>query len=150
MLSSIRNCTWEKSRRKQALRVLKDDVVLSEAMANQEVERYTFRSPAQATSYFYGYTRLAQLRADTEKAMGARFDPLKFHDFILAQGLLPPRCCAKRFSRSSSEATFPRLGHNPELVRVAERSRLRGPSAGRPAILKSKMRTTVLPAQFGR
>jgi len=69
--------------------------VLSEAMANQEVERYTFRSPAQATSYFYGYTRLATLRAETEKALGAKFDQQKFHDFILSQGLLPPALLRK-------------------------------------------------------
>src|SRR6202011_2299964 len=44
----------------QALRVLKDDVVLSNPFAKQEVERYTFRSPGQACSYFYGYTRLLE------------------------------------------------------------------------------------------
>jgi uncharacterized protein (DUF885 family) len=78
-----------------ALRVLKEDVVLSDAMANQEVERYTFRAPGQATSYFYGFTRLMELRADTERAMGRKFDPQKFHDFILAQGLLPPHLLRK-------------------------------------------------------
>jgi hypothetical protein len=78
-----------------ALRVLKEDVVLSDAMANQEVERYTFRAPGQATSYFYGFTRLMELRADTERALGKRFDQQKFHDFILAQGLLPPRLLRK-------------------------------------------------------
>jgi uncharacterized protein (DUF885 family) len=46
----------------QALEILRMDVVLSEAMANQEVERYAFRSPAQSTSNFYGYTGLLQLR----------------------------------------------------------------------------------------
>lgn len=79
----------------QALRVLKEDVVLSDAFANQEVERYTFRSPGQATSYFYGYTRLLELRADTERALGAKFNQQKFHDFILAQGLLPPALLRK-------------------------------------------------------
>lgn len=74
----------------EAFRVLKEDVVLSDALANQEVERYTFRNPGQATSYFYGYTRLTQLRAETQKALGAKFDQQKFHDFILSQGLLPP------------------------------------------------------------
>ncbi|HEX8772129.1 MAG TPA: DUF885 domain-containing protein [Pyrinomonadaceae bacterium] len=74
----------------QVLRLLKEDVVLSDAMATQEVERYTFRSPGQATSYFYGYTRLMELRAEAEKLMGKRFDQQKYHDFILSQGLLPP------------------------------------------------------------
>jgi uncharacterized protein (DUF885 family) len=79
----------------EALRVLTEDVVLSDAMANQEVERYTFRAPGQATSYFYGFTQLMELRADAERAMGAKFDRQKFHDFILAQGLLPPRILRK-------------------------------------------------------
>ncbi|MGA2427977.1 MAG: DUF885 family protein, partial [Candidatus Acidiferrum sp.] len=66
------------------------DGVLSVPFANQEVERYTFRAPGQANSYFYGYTKLLQLRKDTEAALGPKFDQKKFHDFILAQGLLPP------------------------------------------------------------
>ena len=74
----------------QAKKVLTDDVMLSNAFADEEVERFTFRSPGQATSYFYGYTKLMQLRADVEKLMANRFDQQKFHDFILAQGLLPP------------------------------------------------------------
>ena len=72
------------------LRILTKDVVLSEAFANTEIERYTFRAPGQATSYFYGYTRLIELRKDVEARMGARFDQQKYHDFVLAQGLLPP------------------------------------------------------------
>jgi hypothetical protein len=71
--------------------LLMEDVVLSDAMATQEVERYTFRAPGQATSYFYGYSRLLQLRTDVERALGARFDALRFHDFVLGQGLLPPQ-----------------------------------------------------------
>jgi uncharacterized protein (DUF885 family) len=73
-----------------AMRVLTQDVVLSDAFANTEVERYTFRAPGQATSYFYGYTRLLSLRKDVEAKMGKKFDAMKFHDFILSQGLLPP------------------------------------------------------------
>lgn len=79
----------------EALRLLKEDVVQSDALANQEVERYTFRSPGQATSYFYGYTRLRELRAEVEKALGKKFDQQRFHDFILAQGLLPPHLMRK-------------------------------------------------------
>jgi hypothetical protein len=74
----------------QAYEVLEKDVVLSHAFAQEEVERFTFRSPGQANSYFYGYTRLQSLRKETEAALGAKFDQKKFHDFILSQGLLPP------------------------------------------------------------
>jgi uncharacterized protein (DUF885 family) len=74
----------------EARRVLREDVGLSDAMTESEVERYMFRAPAQATSYFYGYTQLRELRPLVEKAMGSRFKAREFHDFILAQGLLPP------------------------------------------------------------
>jgi uncharacterized protein (DUF885 family) len=74
----------------QAYDVLEKDVMLSHAFAKEEVERFTFRSPGQANSYFYGYTKLLSLRRETERALGAKFDQRKFHDFLLSQGLLPP------------------------------------------------------------
>ncbi|HEV2483370.1 MAG TPA: DUF885 domain-containing protein [Puia sp.] len=74
----------------QALAVLTNDVVCSPAFARSEVERYSVRAPGQANSYFFGYTKLIQLRKDVESAMGDRFNALQFHDFILSQGLLPP------------------------------------------------------------
>jgi hypothetical protein len=78
-----------------AVRFLMEEGVQSEAMARQEVERYTFRAPGQATSYFYGYTRWMQLRSQAEMALGAKFDRLRYHDFILSQGLLPPDVLSK-------------------------------------------------------
>jgi uncharacterized protein (DUF885 family) len=72
-----------------ALRFLMDEIVLSEPMAKQEVDRYTFRAPGQATSYYYGYTRLNALRTRMELAQRGQFDALAFHDFIVDQGLLP-------------------------------------------------------------
>jgi Bacterial protein of unknown function (DUF885) len=79
----------------QALKILKEQVVFSDAFANQEVERYTFRMPGQATSYFYGYKRLLEVRAQTEKILGKKFNQQQFHDFILSQGLLPPALLQK-------------------------------------------------------
>ena len=73
-----------------AYRILEQDVVQSHAMAQQEVERYTYRAPGQANSYFYGYTKLIALRKDVEAALGPKFNAKKFHDFLLGQGLLPP------------------------------------------------------------
>jgi uncharacterized protein (DUF885 family) len=73
-----------------AMRVLTQECVFSAPFANQEVERYTFRAPGQANSYFYGYTRLLQLRKDTEAALSGKFDQKEYHDFLLAEGLLPP------------------------------------------------------------
>ena len=78
-----------------AYKVLENDVCLSHAFAAEEVERFTYRMPGQANSYFYGYTKLLQLRKDAEAALGRKFDQKKFHDFILAQGLLPPELMRK-------------------------------------------------------
>jgi len=75
----------------QALAVLSKDVVLSDGMARQEVDRYTFRAPGQATSYFYGFMKLVEIRTDIERALGPKFNMQEFHDFILSQGLLPPK-----------------------------------------------------------
>jgi uncharacterized protein (DUF885 family) len=73
-----------------AYRVMEHDVVLSHAFAQEEVERFTYRMPGQANSYFYGYTKLIALRKDAEAALGQKFNQKKFHDFLLVQGLLPP------------------------------------------------------------
>ncbi len=75
---------------REAYAVLENDVVVSHVFAQEEVERFTYRAPGQANSYFYGLTRLLELRKEVEAALGHRFNPRKFHDFILSQGLLPP------------------------------------------------------------
>lgn len=80
---------------KQAYDMLEKDVVLSHAFAKEEVERFTFKAPGQANSYFYGYTRILELRKEAESALGNKFDQKKFHDFLLAQGLLPPNLMRK-------------------------------------------------------
>jgi Bacterial protein of unknown function (DUF885) len=79
----------------QALQFLREQIVFSDAFSNQEVERYTFRMPGQATSYFYGYQRLLEVRSQAEKALGKKFNQQQFHDFILSQGLLPPSLLQK-------------------------------------------------------
>lgn len=79
----------------QAMQVLEHDVVCSPAFATEEVERFTFRMPGQAPSYFDGFTRLMAIRQDAEKALGPKFSALRFHDFILSQGLLPPNLLRK-------------------------------------------------------
>jgi len=73
-----------------ARHVLMDEVMLSDAFAKSEVDRYTADSPGQATSYFYGYSKLAALRVRTEIALGSRFKEKAYHDFIISEGLLPP------------------------------------------------------------
>ncbi len=79
----------------QSMQILEKDVVCSPAFATEEVERFTFRLPGQAPSYFDGYTRLLEIRSAAEKALGPKFDAQRFHDFILSQGLLPPSLLRK-------------------------------------------------------
>ena len=74
----------------QAHHVLTHDVGVSEALATQEVNRYSYGAPGQATAYFYGYMRLQQLRLETELALGSKFNRMAFNDFVIGQGLLPP------------------------------------------------------------
>ena len=80
---------------KQAMKVLEDDVVCSEAFATEEVDRFTFGMPGQAGSYFDGFTRLLAIRTDAEKSLGPKFNVQRFHDFVLSQGLLPPNLLRK-------------------------------------------------------
>lgn len=74
----------------EAKAFLMREAVFSEPFAQQEADRYAFDVPGQAVSYYYGYTHLRALRVKAELALGPRFDQRKFHDLVLAQGLLPP------------------------------------------------------------
>jgi uncharacterized protein (DUF885 family) len=69
---------------------LMEEVGLSEGMSTQEMQRYTFRAPGQATSYFYGYQRLMETRQAAQVALGKKFNRQAFNDFVLSQGLVPP------------------------------------------------------------
>ncbi len=69
---------------------LREQNSASEGLTRGELERYRYRAPGQATSYFNGYLRLMELRAEVELLLGPAFKQKDFHDFILAQGLLPP------------------------------------------------------------
>jgi hypothetical protein len=74
----------------QAKAFLMQEVVLSEPFAQSEVDRYSYRSPGQATAYYYGYVKLRALKMLAEIELGPRFDLQAFNDFIIAQGILPP------------------------------------------------------------
>lgn len=74
----------------EALDFLIKDVGISRPLAVQEVDRYTFRAPGQATSYYVGYMSLMSLRTEVELRMRDAFNQREYHDFLLAQGLLPP------------------------------------------------------------
>ncbi|MEP4486482.1 MAG: DUF885 domain-containing protein [Halioglobus sp.] len=74
----------------QAIEFMMEQTALSRPMATSEAERYAFRMPGQATSYYFGYMNLMRLRTEVEIVLGDEFNQREFHDFILEQGLLPP------------------------------------------------------------
>ena len=48
-----------------------------------------------ALAYYYGYENMQSLRAQTELRLKDKFRQRDFHDFVLAQGLLPPEVLNK-------------------------------------------------------
>lgn len=74
----------------EAKRFLMEQVLCSEPDAQQEVDRYAFNDPGQATAYYYGYVQLRSIRTLAELALGSTFSLKSFNDFVLDQGLLPP------------------------------------------------------------
>jgi len=74
----------------EAKDLIMNDMGIGESWAQNEIERYTYRIPGQATAYYYGYGKMQALRAQTELKLRDKFDQQAFHDFVLAQGLLPP------------------------------------------------------------
>jgi len=80
---------------KDAKSLMMEDIGIGETWAQNEIERYTYRMPGQATAYYFGYTKLQALRTQTELALRDDFDQQSFHDFILAQGMLPPELMNK-------------------------------------------------------
>ena len=74
----------------EAKALLVNDVAVGDSWAQNEVERYTYRMPGQATAYYYGYNKMQALRTQTELKLRDAFNQRAFHDFVLAQGMLPP------------------------------------------------------------
>ena len=112
----------------QAKRILMEDVGLSEPLAKEEIDRYTFDAPGQATSYFYGFSKLQSLRARVEIALGKQFDAQSYHDFILAQGLLPPELLERAVMENYVKAR-PAAVARPLLRPPRSSGRSRPPSA---------------------
>ncbi len=79
-----------------AKKVITDEVAMSPEWADLELQRYMYKSPAQAPSYYYGYLKLREIRDETVKRMGAGFQERCFHDAILKEGLLPLEILAEK------------------------------------------------------
>jgi hypothetical protein len=73
----------------KAKKVITEEVGMSPAWADSELQRYMYRSPGQAPSYYYGYLKLREIRKDAIARMGGSFKERCFHDAVLDAGLLP-------------------------------------------------------------
>lgn len=76
---------WERQR---AVDELLAHTASSPDAAAAEIDRY-IAWPGQATSYMIGYLEIAALRAEAERALGAKFDRRAFHDRVLERGAVP-------------------------------------------------------------
>ena len=74
--------------RQRALDYLTAHTTETPSHAAAEIDRY-IAVPGQATAYMIGNLEIRRLRADAERALGARFDIREFHDTLLADGTLP-------------------------------------------------------------
>ena len=73
---------------KDVMKVFNKKLGVSQTMATLEFQRYAFRSPGQATSYFHGYRKIL----DIKEKLTTEYGKLKtkcFNDTILSYGLLP-------------------------------------------------------------
>ena len=80
---------------------LMEQVLLSEPMAKQEADRYSFLSPGQATSYFYGYERQLAIRA--KALLDGRLAPSVDDVIALANPVLKHRMALTFAARADGE-----------------------------------------------
>lgn len=90
---------WSRDR---ALAYLRDNTALSEHEITTEIDRY-ISWPGQAVAYKLGEMQIRRHRAEAEAALGARFDPRRFHDAILALGSVPLSTLEERMRRFIAE-----------------------------------------------
>ncbi len=74
--------------RDQAIKYMRDNSSMSLTDATAEVERY-IAIPGQALGYKLGQLTFLRLKAKAQAALGAKFDPRKFHAQCLDTGALP-------------------------------------------------------------
>lgn len=83
--SGLHHLKWSREKAIAEMRAIEGD---PEPLAAQEIERYSVW-PGQACSYMVGKVTILRLREKARAALGARYDPRKFHDAVLLSGSMP-------------------------------------------------------------
>jgi uncharacterized protein (DUF885 family) len=77
---------WSRAR---AIEYMKANTLESDTQIATETLRYSCDIPGQALAYKMGSARIRELRARTERELGAAFDVRRFHDAVLGSGPMP-------------------------------------------------------------
>jgi uncharacterized protein (DUF885 family) len=83
--------------RDRAIKYMLDNSSMGETDARVEVERY-IAIPGQALAYKIGQLTILRLKAKAQTALGAKFDPRKFHAQVLMTGALPMTVLEKKIN----------------------------------------------------
>lgn len=83
--SGLHSLKWSREKAIAEMRAIEGD---PEPLAAQEIERYSVW-PGQACSYMVGKVTILRLREKAKTALGAKYDPRKFHDAVLLSGSMP-------------------------------------------------------------
>ena len=95
---------WDRDR---AVAFLLANTLTTSECAARDVDRYACW-PAQGLAYKVGQLTILELRAETQRRLGARFDVREFHEQVLGNGAVPLGVLKDeidRFCRSKQEST---------------------------------------------
>lgn len=72
--------------RERAMAYMRENLTLTPAQIASETLRYSTDIPGQALAYKTGELTMLQIRADTERRLGAKFDFRRFHSWVIDSG----------------------------------------------------------------
>ena len=75
---------------------------ISKEFIQTEVDRYMYKSPGQAVSYYYGYMKLLYLKQRLQAKYQGNLNLKAFHDKILSIGLVPLELVEDQFMEDES------------------------------------------------
>ena len=84
--------------REQAIAYMIEQTGHDPVFMTAEVDRY-YAQPGQALSYMMGLLKIQELRSRAEAALGAKFDPRRFHNAVIDQGAMPLPMLEQRINR---------------------------------------------------